>query len=240
MGIVGQKSRDVLLFKVPYFSYVLDVQWVGHSDVLASSSHDGTVKIWDTGTGEMLHNLEEHQDKVSGISLTTDGAYLASAGHDGDVHFWSVEHGDVVNTHEGPGRIISVAFSRHKPEYVAVTSYGAVEVLRLEFNDRTQKRREEEHFEEDFDGDRGGKRNRGRGGRRDEEDDERDSGYDDRERRPSRDDRRHGSVGRRSSRDDDRRDNGRNSRVDDRRDYRRSDRDDRRERDRRDDRRSKR
>ncbi len=83
-----------------------------------------------------------------------------------------------INTHDGPGRIMRVAFSRHRPEFLAATSYGALEVLRLEFNKRVARRKEEEE-EEDFepvdenfglktDRDEGGDRRGGGKGRREE------------------------------------------------------------------------
>lgn len=94
-----------------------------------------------------------------------------------------------INTHDGPGRIMRVAFSRHRPEFLAATSYGALEVLRLEFNKRVARRKEEEEDFEPVDenfglktdrderedrrgGGKGRREERGRGGKKDN-----DSGY---------------------------------------------------------------
>ncbi len=54
----------------------------------ASGSRDGTVKIWDVGTGECRATLEEHGNEVKSIAITPDGKRILSCGRDKSVRIW--------------------------------------------------------------------------------------------------------------------------------------------------------
>ena len=41
--------------------------------LLASASHDKTVKLWDTGSGAARQTLEGYSDSVSAVVFTPDG-----------------------------------------------------------------------------------------------------------------------------------------------------------------------
>lgn len=45
--------------------------------LLASESHDGTIKVWDTATGEVKQTLECHRNVYS-VSFDTTGLYLST------------------------------------------------------------------------------------------------------------------------------------------------------------------
>ena len=128
-----------------HFGYVVDMTWLGGGSStnnnnnnnnwrLASASHDGSVKIWNALKAECLFTLQEGGlGPVNCVSATNSGLYLASAGHDGQVYFWNLQTGTLIDTYEGPGRIMEAKFNHSDSKFV-LTSYGTVIVLELSFN----------------------------------------------------------------------------------------------------------
>jgi WD40 repeat protein len=49
---------------------------------LASGSHDKTVRLWNTVTGQETQKLEGHSDIVYDIALSPDGKLVASGSKD--------------------------------------------------------------------------------------------------------------------------------------------------------------
>ncbi|ODV76913.1 PFU-domain-containing protein [Suhomyces tanzawaensis NRRL Y-17324] len=74
-------------------------QFTGHSDVVrkllvfpdgkrfASASNDGTIKIWDLGTGQVLQTLSGHLSFVYDVALLPNGD-LVSTGEDRTIRIW--------------------------------------------------------------------------------------------------------------------------------------------------------
>ena len=69
----------------------------------ASGSVDGTVKLWEVGTGECIKTLSGHTGSIYSICYSPDGAYLASGSSDGTIKLWEVESGKCVKTFDGDG-----------------------------------------------------------------------------------------------------------------------------------------
>jgi WD40 repeat protein len=78
---------------------------------LASASEDGTVKVWDPGTGTVIRTLMGHTGAVASVAFSRDGR-LASSGEDHTVKVWDPTTGTVIRTLRGHSdAVISVAFS---------------------------------------------------------------------------------------------------------------------------------
>ncbi|KAF7302932.1 hypothetical protein MKEN_01255700 [Mycena kentingensis (nom. inval.)] len=72
------------------------VQWcadlsVGPHEVVATSSEDGTVRLWDSLTGACLHIFNDHKGKVFCLRFSPDGRWLASGSADGWLHVYDVK-----------------------------------------------------------------------------------------------------------------------------------------------------
>jgi WD40 repeat protein len=61
--------------------------------LLASSSRDHTVRIWDVATGRELHKLTEMKCSIKSVSFSPNGKTVAAVGNDGKVEIWNVESG---------------------------------------------------------------------------------------------------------------------------------------------------
>ena len=59
----------------------------------ASGGEDGTVRIWDTRTGQQQQQLTGHIGTVWLLAYSPDGATLASCGGDGTVRIWDTRTG---------------------------------------------------------------------------------------------------------------------------------------------------
>jgi serine/threonine protein kinase/sugar lactone lactonase YvrE len=80
--------------------------------LLAGSSRQGVVRVWELATGRLVHELRGHKETVWFVAFSADGKQLASAGQDGTARVWDVAGGRETKTISGPqGAVWSAAFS---------------------------------------------------------------------------------------------------------------------------------
>src|SRR5881227_3852739 len=77
---------------------VLAVSFSPDGKVLASSSRDKTIKLWDPATGELKRTLTEHTADVYDVTFSPKGDLLASGGRDKTVRLWDARTFRVVRT----------------------------------------------------------------------------------------------------------------------------------------------
>ncbi|CCF55996.1 hypothetical protein KAFR_0A05610 [Kazachstania africana CBS 2517] len=65
-------------------------------NILASSSLDYTVKIWNVETGEVVYTLK-HPDMVTSMSFSYNGAHLATVGRDKKLRVWDIRAEKIVS-----------------------------------------------------------------------------------------------------------------------------------------------
>uniref|UniRef100_A0AAQ5ZJ64 CARD domain-containing protein n=1 Tax=Amphiprion ocellaris TaxID=80972 RepID=A0AAQ5ZJ64_AMPOC len=63
---------------------------------LLSWSFDGTVKVWDTETGEKLQDIEAHRGTILGCHVSPDGCLFATTSADKTAKLWSVKDGSLL------------------------------------------------------------------------------------------------------------------------------------------------
>ena len=79
---------------------------------LASTSSDGTVKLWDVATKQNIATLQGHTDDVWSVSFSPDGTTLASGSWDNTVKLWDVATRTNIATLQGhTDDVWSVSFS---------------------------------------------------------------------------------------------------------------------------------
>jgi WD40 repeat protein len=98
--------------------------------ILASSSDDQTVRLWDVAKGSSLRApLKGHEGDVSAVVFSPDGKTLASASDDQTVRLWDVATGSTRAPLRGhAGKASTVAFS---PDGKTLASAGGDKTVRL-------------------------------------------------------------------------------------------------------------
>ena len=110
---------------------VIGVLFTPDGERLVTAGTDGTARLWDAGTGELLRVISDHTGEIY-IALSPDGQRLLTAGYDGWVKVWDVEPGSrateplVSIDHGQPAR--AAAFGPEGARIVAASQDGSARV----------------------------------------------------------------------------------------------------------------
>src|SRR5436305_760404 len=85
---------------------------LSNGKLLASTSSDKIVRLWDARNGATLQALEGHIISVQAVAFSPDGKRLASTSSDRTVRLWDISIGATLLTLEGHiDSVWAVAFS---------------------------------------------------------------------------------------------------------------------------------
>jgi cytochrome c len=88
-----------------------------------TAGDDGSLRLWDLASGQLVHRFPGHEGKVNAVSISADGRYAATASWDRTARIWNLasrSDGPVLTGHKGP--VNAVAFS-HDGATVFTASY---------------------------------------------------------------------------------------------------------------------
>lgn len=98
----------------PYFVRVLSGHQhsvraiAAHADTLVSGSYDCTVRVWKISTGETVHRLQGHTQKVYSVVLDHKRNRCISGSMDNLVKIWSLDTGSVLFNLEGHTSLVGL------------------------------------------------------------------------------------------------------------------------------------
>ncbi|KIW16082.1 hypothetical protein PV08_06133 [Exophiala spinifera] len=115
----------------------------GHSDsvnavtfspddsLLASAADDGTVKLWNSSTGQEVQTLNGHTKSVTEMAFSPDGSLLASTSSDQTVSLWNSSTGQEVQMLRHSEWRNVVAFSPDGSLLTSALSHGTIKLWNL-------------------------------------------------------------------------------------------------------------
>jgi len=120
----------LLIFLRGHSGSVSDVVFSSDGKILASSSGDRTIILWDTTTWKMLGNpLSSHKDSVESVAFSPDGKTLASGSLDKTIILWDINTRSPIAILKGhSGTVLNVTFS---PDGKTIASGSSDTTVRL-------------------------------------------------------------------------------------------------------------
>jgi len=94
--VTAQKPE--LVVQSGHSSRITSVTFSPDGKLLASSSQDKTIKLWEMATGRELHMLSGHSSQVLSVAFSPNGKLLASGSGDNMVKLWDVATGHELRT----------------------------------------------------------------------------------------------------------------------------------------------
>lgn len=85
-----------------------------HGDTLVSGSYDCTVRVWKISTGDVLHRLQGHTQKVYSVVLDHARNRCISGSMDNLVKVWSLESGSCLFNLEGHTSLVGLLDLSHE------------------------------------------------------------------------------------------------------------------------------
>ncbi|EFX02519.1 cell division control protein [Grosmannia clavigera kw1407] len=79
-----------------------------HGDILVSGSYDSTVRVWRISTGEALHVLHGHSQRVYSVVLDVKRNRCISGSMDSYVKIWDLDTGSCLHTLEGHSLLVGL------------------------------------------------------------------------------------------------------------------------------------
>ncbi|MFH0945255.1 MAG: protein kinase [Planctomycetota bacterium] len=127
----GREAAEICLDEQP--ASVLAVEFSDSSDLLATGSADGVIRIYGLGSipmasGEPDLVLRGHEAAVRTLDLAPDGRWLASGSADGTVRLWDLHADESLVMSCGKGPVTDFALLPDQEKLVAVHEDGSAQV----------------------------------------------------------------------------------------------------------------
>ena len=97
--------------------------------MIATTSHDKTIKLWDVSTGEEVHTYNGHTNVVQSAAFSLDGRHLLSVSRDNEARIWNVCAKQTNNViYGGMGVLVSGTYSPDGKYIAAISVDGNAKI----------------------------------------------------------------------------------------------------------------
>lgn len=109
---------------------VTDLEFVGDSGKVVSSSRDGSVHLWDGTTGELLRSAPRMSSWAMAVAVRGDGKQVAYGGANGEVCLWDPWEGGVQQRWMHAQSVRGLRFSGDGSRVLSWSQDGRMQVVR--------------------------------------------------------------------------------------------------------------
>ena len=100
---------------------------------VASGTEGGYIKIWNLKSGELIHNLEWHSDRILALAYSADGKIISSGSSDKTIRSWNAETGEIISVIDSPSEAVSaLAYSPDGKTLTFGLTNGAIRYWKLQ------------------------------------------------------------------------------------------------------------
>ncbi|MEP7285265.1 MAG: hypothetical protein ABI947_05800 [Chloroflexota bacterium] len=79
---------------------------------ILTGSADGTAKLWDTASGQLLHTFQNNTGSIYSVSYASDGKTILTGSGDGIAKLWDTASGQLLRTFQSnTSGLLSVSFA---------------------------------------------------------------------------------------------------------------------------------
>ncbi|PCH34026.1 WD40 repeat-like protein [Wolfiporia cocos MD-104 SS10] len=94
--VFSRPANDEVIVLSGHTNTVSTIAWCpvtaeGEHELLATSSFDGTSRLWDSVTGQCLRMFQDHKRHVYALAFSPDARFFATGGGDGWLHVYDVK-----------------------------------------------------------------------------------------------------------------------------------------------------
>jgi WD40 repeat protein len=111
---------------------VTSVRFGPGDSLIVTSSVDSTIKIWETGSGEIVTEIKQPSG-IAYMDLSSDGNYVVTGSYDSTVRLWRITDGALLKEFKGhSGTVWTVAFSNDGKKIASGGNDGLVNIWDVE------------------------------------------------------------------------------------------------------------
>ncbi|GAN10283.1 cleavage stimulation factor subunit 1-like isoform X2 [Mucor ambiguus] len=111
---------------------ITQIRYSNTGKIFATSSLDGTVRIWDSVSSQCIRTLDAHGGAaVSSVRITNNEQYLMTSGLDSTIRLWEISSGKVLmeyKGHEQRAQMLQPAFS-YNEDFIMIGDESSTDVV---------------------------------------------------------------------------------------------------------------